>query len=404
MAGPAALLIVRNPCTHDARVLRAANVLHRAGFSPSILAVTSTSIRRRTETVGGIPVRRLDPDSPLGWARRRVRSAPTGGTPPGSDTSLSRRGWATPLVRLHRHLRTLDFYRRALGVVLRERPALIHCNDYNTMWIGAAARVLTSARVVYDSHELWPDRNQRPEWRWWLLFCEAILVRCAHAVVAASPGYADVMARRYRIDRPAVVRNIPELGRVSAPENADWTRDLLVYAGAITVHRGLEQAITAVSLLPGVRLRVLGPGRAEYLDMLRNLADSLGVGDRVDLLPPVSPGDVIDEVAKASVGLALFQPVCLSHELVAPNKLFEYMAAGLPTLASDLPVVRATLDEWGCGLTARATDPQDIASRARELLEPSRNAQMRRAAARAATQVTWSRERAVLEQVYGGRD
>ena len=55
---------------------------------------------------------------------------------------------------------------------------LVHCNDYNTMWVGVLARLWYGrTAVVYDSHELWPDRNLRPEPRWWLMLCEALFVR-----------------------------------------------------------------------------------------------------------------------------------------------------------------------------------------------------------------------------------
>ena len=52
-----------------------------------------------------------------------------------------------------------------MRIAARERPALVHCNDHNTMWAGLAVRALWGGAVVYDSHELWADRNLRPEWR-----------------------------------------------------------------------------------------------------------------------------------------------------------------------------------------------------------------------------------------------
>ena len=58
-------------------------------------------------------------------------------------------------------------------------------------------------------HELWPDRNGRPEWRPWLLACERLFVRLADATITTSPGYAELIARRYRVLPPVVVRNIP---------------------------------------------------------------------------------------------------------------------------------------------------------------------------------------------------
>jgi hypothetical protein len=165
----------------------------------------------------------------------------------------------TAAIRLHRWLRTLDFYRRAIGIVRRTRPALIHCNDYNTMWVGVAARAMGGIVVVYDSHELWPDRNLRPEPRWWLLACEALFVRCAHITITASPGYAEVMARRHRITQPKVVRNIPASRPGGAAEQVEdpvqasggSNHSVALYVGALTSGRGLETSIKAMALVPG---------------------------------------------------------------------------------------------------------------------------------------------------------
>ena len=90
---------------------------------------------------------------------------------------------------------TLDWYRKAIAAVRRLRPEVVHCNDWNTMWIGVAAR-LSGSSVVYDSHELWADRNGRREMRWWILACEWLFVRVADRTITTSPGYADVLAHR----------------------------------------------------------------------------------------------------------------------------------------------------------------------------------------------------------------
>jgi glycosyltransferase involved in cell wall biosynthesis len=398
---------VRNTFTHDARVLRAAHVLRDRGFDPLVVAVMSTEIRRRHDLCDAVPVLRLDPTSPFGLLRSRLApeanatSAPanTNAAPAAPGRGFDATALGRLAVRLHRWMRTLDFYRRALGVVRRERPALIHCNDYNTMWIGVLARAVSGAAVVYDSHELWPDRNLRPEPRWWLLVCEAMFVRVAHAVVVASPGYAEVMARRYRIPPPPAVRNVPS-GSRPVKETSATEPDVAIYAGGLLPHRGLEPFIEALALLPALRLRLLGPGRVEYVAGLMAHARRLGVADRVEMLGSVDPGQVVETIRGAAFGVALFQPVCLSHRLVAPNKLFEYVAAGLPSLASDLPVMRAFVDEWQVGLTAPPTDVARIAEAAAALLDPITNRRFRAGAAAASRTVTWESERLILERAY----
>jgi glycosyltransferase involved in cell wall biosynthesis len=276
----------------------------------------------------------------------------------------------------------------------------VHCNDYNTMWVGVACRLLLGSRIVYDSHELWPDRNLRPEARWWLLLCEALFVRVADRVVMTSPAHAEVMARRYRVPEPVVVRNIPE--RTAAPElEGDGEPErLVVYVGGLQPNRGIEQAIRAVGLLEDVRLRLLGPGAPVYRATLKELVRTVGVSELVEFAEPVPPDAVVDALAGASVGLALFEPVCLSHRLVLPNKLFEYARAGVPILGSDLPTIARFVHGHGLGTTVDPADVSAIARALEEMLEPARNRALRAAAARAREALDPERELDVLRSVY----
>src|SRR5208282_6694383 len=127
-----------------------------------------------------------------------------------SGQPLAARPGLSALGRARRILGGLSFSRQALSVAHRTRPELVHANDWNTMWTGLAIKLGYGARLVYDSHELWPDRNGRWEWRPWLLAAEALFMRAADEVITSSPGYADTLAKRYRVSRPLVVRNIPE--------------------------------------------------------------------------------------------------------------------------------------------------------------------------------------------------
>jgi glycosyltransferase involved in cell wall biosynthesis len=405
-AGETALIIRRGPCTHDSRVMREADTLRGLGYRPLILGVVTEQVRERRSVQEGTEIIRLDPTSPFSWARARVRR--TDRTRSSSGEVGDRRvSPATKLaIRLHRWLRTLDFYRKAIRTVRELRPALIHCNDYNTMWIGVAARMMGRTAVLYDSHELWPDRNLRSEPRWWLMLCESLFVRSAHRVITASPGYAEVISRRYRIEAPRVVRNIP----VSNPSVGDAHNTsgntpiggdrLALYVGALTSGRGLEISIKAMAQLPDVRLRLVGPGRENYRAGLEILARAEGVADRVEFAGAVSPNQLLETISQASVGLALIQPVCLSYRMSLPNKLFEYVAAGIPVLGSDLPAIGPLVSEYGIGLVAQPDRVADVASKLSKMLEPERNAAFRVATRRAAERLNWKRESELLAGAY----
>src|SRR5207245_1070413 len=102
--------------------------------------------------------------------------------------------------------------------------------------------------------------------------------------------------------------------------------------------------------VPDVRLRLLGPGAPEYRRHLFELARTAGVEERLDFAEAVPPGQVVDSLRSADVGLSLIQPVCLSYELTLPNKLFEYLSAGLPVLGTDLPMIGEFVRAHGVGL------------------------------------------------------
>ncbi len=405
-----AVVLVRNAVDHDSRVLREARTLQGLGLETTVLGVVSFTQTAEVSERDGITVRRLGPPSGLGWRVYREISnlrpdRSDGGEPPPSTAS------APPLPRparsvLRRLLRwgaTLAYYARAIPAVRSLRPDLVHCNDYNTMWIGVAAKLLCRSAVVYDTHELWADRSLRSEPRWWLVACEALFVRVADRVVTTSPAYAEELARRYRIPPPVVVRNIPERpaeGRAAGAPRPSGDGRLLVYVGGLQPNRGIELSIRALAMVPEARLRLIGPGAPEYRAELERLVRSLGLEERVDFVDPVPPDRLLAEVAGADAGLALIEPACLSYRLTLPNKLFEYVLAGVPVVGSDLPMISSFVAEHGVGTTV---DPEDVPAVARaveRVLDPERNERYRRATAASAPTLDWSNEREILAGVY----
>jgi len=424
------LLLVRNGVDHDARVLRAARVAERTLQGTAlVVGVATATAPAGTAIVEGVPVLRLPAYSPgltnlaerltrVRISLRRISGAGAGisdtnDSPTTPSSTHARRATAAapkPKLtlggRMRRILSGLSFSRQAISVGLQTQPELVHANDWNTMWAGLAIKLTCGARLVYDSHELWPDRNGRWEWRPWLLAGEALFVRAADEVITSSTGYADALAGRYRVARPAVVRNIPERtagagGTAREDLEHDHAPPRVVYVGGLMPGRGLEQMIDALIHLPEVRLCAIGPGAAHYRASLRTRAAAVGVDDRIELRDPVAPGDVQRVLAGAAAGLCLIQPICRSYELSLPNKLFEYAAAGVPVLASDVPVIAAVVRGEGLGEVVPAGGPRAVATSLERLLAPDG---WRLAALRSrefADAQSWSVEASTLAGSYG---
>jgi glycosyltransferase involved in cell wall biosynthesis len=400
---PTALVLVRNTVTRDARVLRESAVLRDLGFRVLIAGVVSPAERETELELEGFPIVRLPLLEPLKALLRR-RGAAAGREAPTTSTGR-RRGPATTS-GLGFHIRrlavTLAYYVQGVALVLRTSPKLVHANDYNTMWIGVAAKALRGSRLVYDAHELWPDRNNRPEWRPWLVACEWLFLRIADVTLTVSPGCATVIAGRYRVPPPTVVRNIPDRNvpahpRPEAAQAGDGR--LAVYVGAIAPGRGIEQALEALAVAGEFRLRLVGSSDG-FEGRFEELAQTAGVSGQVEFRGLVSPSAVGAEIADAAMGLALIQPVCLSYEQSLPNKLFEYAAAGLPVLASDLPVLGTLVREEGIGEAVPPSDVESIVQAMRRLADPERNAAVRERVRSFAERVTWLEERRLLENAY----
>src|SRR5271169_5806654 len=167
------VLLVRNGVVHDARVLRAAGVACKRG-PVLVIGAASDSVTAGWFELAGARVVRLSALPRSLSAIRGVvggwRRSPEGGVvatgapklspvgieePPGSSLS--------PLARVRRIVVGLAWTVRAARLTIGARPALVHANDWNTMWAGVLAKLVCRCALVYDSHELWADRNGRWE-------------------------------------------------------------------------------------------------------------------------------------------------------------------------------------------------------------------------------------------------
>jgi glycosyltransferase involved in cell wall biosynthesis len=164
--------------------------------------------------------------------------------------------------------------------------------------------------------------------------------------------------------------------------------------------RGLESTIQALALAPNLRLRLVGPGREHYRTQLQRCAQDAGVSARVEFALPVPPAAVLEAIADAALGIMLIEPVCRSYELTVPNKLFEYAAAGLPILSSDLPVIGPLVATEQLGEVVAPDDIELIARAMLRLTDPVVNRSTRERVQSFARRVNWQREQAILERIY----
>lgn len=280
------------------------------------------------------------------------------------------------------------------------RANLVVANDYTSLPAALALVAETGAALLYDAHEFSiGEKAEDPVWR--LLHPPAIAAiegsGCAAAdrCCTVSEGIAGLMQARYGLPRrPAVVRNMPARSPVPAHVTGD---SLLVhYHGVLAPERGIELMLRSVPLWePRFRLRIRGPSREDYRRKLHALIAVLGIGERVRLEPPVPLDEIIPAAADADIGLMVTVGGTpqLDHSL--PNKLFEYVMAGLALVVTDLPDAARLVRAHDLGQVIAAPTPEALAA-ALNGLDRENVAHYREQALRASSELCWDAESAIF--------
>lgn len=253
---------------------------------------------------------------------------------------------------------------------------LYHFHDPELVPVGVLLRA-QGARVVYDVHEDAPvetltQMKARPVDARILstiyTVYEAVARLTLSGFVIAWPGIEE----RFPADRRTILSNYPVLsefaGLDAAPPPPAEGPPRLFYAGGISRVRGLFEMLDALALLPAdVPARMDLLGKFQPAALLEEARRHPGWA-RVDYQGWCERDELVARMAVARVGLVLFHPE-RDHLIAEPNKLFEYMAAGRPVVASDFPHYRRIVEEAGCGLLVDPLDPEAIARAVRWMLD-----------------------------------
>ena len=379
------------------RILQEAHSLHDAGYEVSILT-RSPDDRDERGTVDGLPVEWVavkGRDPRFGWLYRLA------GVSRGTQAAAL---WS---VLSGRHTFTMRALPRAAGY----RADIYHAHDLNNLEVAYRAARKTGAKLVYDAHELFPEianRWVRMRKGYWSRLEGRLLPR-ADLAITVNELIADEMARRYHVRPPLVVLNCPDPPPEFDPtarydllrERAGLQVDtpIVLYQGWMSEGRGLENLVRAAPMLRDGAV-VVFMGYGEYQSALGRLAAEVG-GARVHFIPAVPQRDLLAYCASADVGVIPYQAVDLNNYYTSPNKLFDFIQAGLPIVASDLPFLRKVIVGHGLGVVARLDRPEDYARALNEVLAlPDRAAHVRANLHRAAPQYTWAAQAAKLVEAY----
>lgn len=297
--------------------------------------------------------------------------------------------------------RRLARRQRAIRYLCDFRPDVIHANDFDMLGLSYRAAKKCKAGLVYDSHEIFAENIGIAERKWMkrrIIRSERRLVRKVDRMISVSNAAAAYFEETYAI-RPTVITNCPMKNTLPLLEKASDAFEV-VYQGLMVRGRGYEEFTDAAALLPdGIRLVLRGYGSLE--PKLRADIKEKQLSDKVVFAPPVEVAQLVQAASASHVGAVLTRPINLNFKLSVSNKVFEYAAAGLPVILSDVPEHRYLNEQYDFGLIIDEVTPEKIAEAILTLYrEKELYSRLAENAKRMSEEMNWETESEKLLAIY----
>jgi glycosyltransferase involved in cell wall biosynthesis len=258
--------------------------------------------------------------------------------------------------------------------VLRDRQESIHFHDPELLLGGIFLR-LFRRKVIYDVHENVPKGLMSKRWvptflRWPAAKIMSILEWFAGRVLSAIAPATPTIARRFPAKKTFLIQNFPiQSEMIQCTSSPYASRPLaFAYVGAVSEGRGIKESIRALEYLqdmPELRLEIAGGFSPDsFEDQLKNIP----YWRHVNYHGFLTRSGLSSLLGKVRAGLVLIHPLP-NYIDAQPNKMFEYMSAGLPVIASDFPLWRPIIEKGRCGILVDPFDCKAIAQAMRWILE-----------------------------------
>lgn len=293
-----------------------------------------------------------------------------------------------------------EFNIRIFLFLLFSKYTHILANDTDTILGGFFAAKIRSKTIVFDAHELYPEvpelhNRQFPKWIWTKI--EDFIFPRLSVSYTVCQSIANYYQQRYGIQME-VIRNIPTLKKPS-PKILDYAdREIILYQGALNKGRGLEWVIAAMPEIKNAVLVIIGSGDIER--ELKSAVSNLNLKDKVFFLGKVPGSELYKYTSSASLGLCLLENVGLSYYYALPNRVFDYLHAEVPVLATDFPEIRNIVSNYNTGLLIKQYDPYYLAKVINSLLNKKFDTTHFN---KIADELCWERESEKLNNIIANR-
>jgi len=401
------VMLLYKDILYDARVQREALGLAEAGMGVTILC-----LREYKSTPPylhkNITVKRIEISSKK-YKQKLLKDLKTVSSPTLKGKIL-KKIVRLPIIKLIKDLYSYNEYYLKCREILKKLEGIvaIHCHDLNTLNTGVKLSREFQLKVIYDSHELFNEMTGRNRLdRWYGYKLEKKLLKFVDHLIVVNPFIVKVFQEQYKkLPQTTIIQNIPiyRNGDLSGIEdnyfrekyNLDKDDFLLLYQGGLDPYRGLEEIIKAMNYLPSYfKLVLIGDGRIK--EELRQLVREGNLIKRVFFHGKVPSHKILSYTKQADIGLVMYKNISQNNYFSTPNKIFEYLLAGIPTVASDHPGKNYIVKNNQIGICTEET-PEKIAE---AVLQIYKNYDFyKNRCLKTQTKYSWDNERKKLVEVY----
>ena len=284
---------------------------------------------------------------------------------------------------------------------------VFHANDLDTLLANSWASKLRRKPLIYDSHEYFtgvPEIQDRPKVKKvWEKIEKSIFPKLKY-IFTVNQSIANLYRAQYNKE-VQVLRNVPksdDLKKTKSRSDLGIPLDkkiVLVQGTGINIDRGIEELLEAIAIMDNTILYIVGSG--DVLHQLKERSKAQDLKNKVVFVGKLPYTEMMQYTFNADVGVTLDKDTNINYRFSLPNKIFDYIKAGLPILSSNLVELKKIINQYEIGAITMNHSPEEIKSSLMRIWEDENIfLQYKKNTKRAAEELTWEKEVETLLEVY----